>query len=236
MNGAARGVDLERWSTPAVGGLLFLAFFAFWPSYISGPRTLGTPYTHIHALTATLWFLLLMVQPLLIRSGRRPLHRTLGYASGLLAPAVLVGIVLGAHSRVGSFDPALWDPGLYLLYLQIGLGAVFIAIWALGMKHRVDRRAHARFMAATGLTFVDPVLARLLPAVPGVSTQVVTFMVVNLILIGLIWAERDARRGRWAFPTVLGIFLVLEIPLWAGFTESSAWDAFGRWFLSLPLT
>lgn len=236
MNGAARGVDLERWSAPAIGGLLLLALFAFWPTYLSGPRALGTPYTHLHALTATLWFVLLIVQPLLIRSGRRPLHRRLGHASCFLAPAVLVGIVLGAHSRLGSFVPELWNVGVYVLYLQIGLGAAFIAIWALGMKHREDRKVHARFMAATGLTFVDPVLARLLPSVPGVNGQVITFMVVNLILVGLIWAERDARRGRWAFPTVLGIFFAMEVPLWAGFTESSAWDAFGRWFLSLPLT
>lgn len=233
----ARGLDLQTWTPPAVGTLLLLAVLAFWPTYLAAPARLGTPYTHLHASTATLWFVLLLAQPLLLRAGARRLHRTLGYASVLLAPLVLVGIALGAHSLLGRLMAAgVWREGVYVLYLQASLGAAFGILWGLGMWHRKDRKVHARFMAATGLTFVDPVLARLLPDLPGVGAQVVTFTVVNAILLGLIWNEREARRGRWVFPLVLGVFLLLEIPLALGVTGTGAWEGFARWYLALPLT
>lgn len=237
MGSVARGVDLEKWSTPAVGLLLFMALFAFWPTYLTSPTELGTRYTHIHAGTAALWFVLLLVQPLLLRLGRRALHRRLGYVSVIVAPAVVVGIALGAHGLLGRLRSAgAWDVGVYVLYLQVGLGIIFAVAWGLAMRYRENRKVHARFMVATGVTFVDPVLARLLPDGLPVNNQVVTFAVVNVILLSLIWSERDARRGRWVFPAVLGMFVLFEVPLALGITRSAWWEAFARWYLTLPLT
>ncbi|WP_376696214.1 hypothetical protein [Wenzhouxiangella sp. EGI_FJ10305] len=65
-------------------------------------------------------------------------------------------------------------------------GGLLGLIWLLGMIKRKDRLVHARLMAATGLTFVDPVLARLLPDISGMNNQFVTFAVVDIILVGRI--------------------------------------------------
>lgn len=232
----ATGPDLIKWTAPAVLSLMVLAVMAFWPRYLSSPAALGTPYIHFHAVTATLWFLLLFTQPLLIRSRRTTLHHRLGYSSLLLAPLVVVAFVLAAHSQLDSRSaPDIWPIGRYILYLQISLGGLFGLIWLMGMLKRKDRLVHARLMAATGLTFVDPVLARLLPDV-GIPNQFVTFAVTDLILVALIWFERDARRGRWVFPTVLILFVLLQLPVFLGLTDSATWDAFSRWYLSLSLT
>jgi len=230
------GIDLARWTAPAVLLLLMLAALAFWPRYLSSPRALGTPYLHFHAVSATLWFLLLFTQPLLIRYGKRTLHHRLGYASLVIAPLVVAAFVLAAHSQLGTRTAEdVWQIGRYILYLQISLGGLFGLIWLLGMLERKDRLVHARFMAATGLTFVDPVLARLLPDL-GIPNQFVTFAVTDLILVALIWFERDARRGRWVFPTVLVLFVLTQLPVFLGLTDSAAWDGFSRWYLSLSLT
>lgn len=232
----ARGIDMERWSAPAVAVLLLLAIPAFWSSYLVDPVGLGTRYTHIHATTATAWFLLLLIQPVLLRTGRRTLHRFVGRVGWVLGPLVLVGIALGAHSLLHRLAPDQPPLARYVLYLQVSLGLVFGTIWLLGMGLRGDRKTHGRLMAATGLTFVDPVLARSIPSIPGVSAQVITFTAVNVILVWLIWNERHARRGRWVFPLVLLLFLALELPLALGITESALWTGFAEWYHGLPLT
>lgn len=231
------GPNLIKWTAPAVASLMILAVLAFWPRYLSSPVTLGNGYIHFHAITATLWFALLFTQPLLIRSRRTSLHHRLGYASLLLAPLVVLAFLLAAHYQLGSRTaPEVWPIGRYILYLQLSLGLLFGLIWLMGMVHRKDRLVHARLMAATGLTFVDPVLARLLPSIEGMNNQMVTFGVVDLILIALIWFERGARRGRWVFPTVLGFFVLIQIPIYLDLTSTELWDSFSRWYLALSIT
>lgn len=60
---------------------MILTTMAFWPRYLSSPAALGASYIHFHAVTATLWFVLLFTQPLLIRDRRTALHHRLGHAS-----------------------------------------------------------------------------------------------------------------------------------------------------------
>lgn len=233
----ALGIDFVKWTAPAVLALLVLAVMAFWPRYLASPATLGTPQMHFHVVTATLWFLLLATQPLLIRNRRPHVHRLLGYGSLVLAPLVVAAFVLAAHSQLATRSEAgIWPIGRYILYLQLSLGAMFALVWALGMLFRKDRLIHARFMAGTALTFVDPVFARLLPQIEGVNNNFVTAVLVDAILLALIWMERDARRGRWVFPVLLVLLVLQQLPLFFGLTESGAWDAFSRWYLGLSLT
>ncbi|MGI8424592.1 MAG: hypothetical protein ACR2NO_10890 [Chloroflexota bacterium] len=55
-----------------------LVVVAFWPLYFSRPFAAVDPYTHFHALTGSLWFVLLIAQPLSIRYRRLALHRGVG--------------------------------------------------------------------------------------------------------------------------------------------------------------
>jgi hypothetical protein len=73
---ASRPINFSS-SAPYFCGLLLLALIAFWPTYVSRPFTADT-HTHLHALTATLWMLMLVAQPLAIRTKRLTLHRRLG--------------------------------------------------------------------------------------------------------------------------------------------------------------
>ncbi len=137
---------------------------------------------------------------------------------------------------IGRWPPQAWELARYILYLQIALAVAFGLFWVLGMLYRRDRKVHPRFMVATGLTFFDPVVARLLPLLPGAWNQIVTFTAVVLLLVWLIWRERDMAQGRWAFPVVLAVFLMVEAPIILNFSDSQAWDGFAQWFAALPLT
>ena len=65
-------------------GVLVLVILGFWPSYFAKfiDRTADfTLYFHFHAVTATLWLALLIVQPILIQKKKLQLHRLLGKTS-----------------------------------------------------------------------------------------------------------------------------------------------------------
>lgn len=50
--------------------LLALAPLAFWPGYLPKLFETSNGYVHMRAITATLWILMLIVQPLLIGARR----------------------------------------------------------------------------------------------------------------------------------------------------------------------
>jgi hypothetical protein len=235
MNSTLRTIDLAR-SGPFFAILLVLAPLAFWSPYLSKVFDTTTAYTHVHAITATLWMLMLIVQPLAIAARRFTLHRSIGTASYVLGPLVVVSIVLLAHSSVQGLEVEAYAN---VLYLQLSLAAMFALSYALAIHTRRVVARHARFMVCTGLTMLDPVLARFMffwwDWQPGWSYEWITFGLTDLILITLIWLERQRPAGRIVFPAMLVVFVVTQVPV-VFTTQTPAWQAFASWFAALPLT
>jgi len=232
-----RPMDLAR-SGPWFAGMLLVALVAFWPSYLS---RLGThaAYTHLHAVMATTWILMLIMQPTLMRTRRLDAHRVLGRVSYAVAPLVVISVVLLAHSRIAGLEGQAYDQQTYILYLQVSLAALFAACYAAAVVTRRNMALHARFMVCTALTFIDPVIVRLLlwaEAPPPWNYQWLTFGLTDVVILGLIFADRDARKGRSVWPVMLAVFVLSQLPAVLGMTRSSAWQAFARWFQGLPLT
>ena len=230
---ASRSINFSR-SAPYFGGLLLLALIAFWPTYLSRPLS-ADAYTQLHAFTATLWMLMLVAQPLAIRTKRITLHRRLGRSSYALAPLVLMSMVLLAHSKTHGFNVAQ-SVGIYV---PLSLTALFALSYAFGVFMRRTMALHARFMVCTALTLIDPVLVRIMNWVnpdPTWPYQWATFAVTDLVFVVFIWRERHARIGRAVFPTMLGVFILAQLILLFGFYQGSWWHAFVRWFVALPLT
>lgn len=225
-------------SGPWFAAFLLLAVVAFWPTYLSRLGA-SSAYTHFHALTATVWMSLLIVQPVLIRTRRLDLHRAVGRASFVFAPVMVGGIILLAHSGIRGLEGGAFAGQSYLLYLQISLAVLFTLCYGAAVATRRRMHLHARFMVGTAFTLIDPVTVRLLlwaDSSPSWNYQWLTFGLTDAVILGLIWMERDAPRGRWVFPTLLGIFVAAQLPALLGLTGSEAWQAFARWFAELSLT
>lgn len=217
-------------------GLVGLVILGFWPTYFAKFFNRSADFTfyfHFHAAVLTLWLLLLIIQPILIRKKKLSIHRFNGKLSYFLFPLIFLSVILLAHSRheidEKNLDIRLLVPFKDLLILGT---AYFIAI---RYRHNID--LHARGMIVTGIAFIEPALVRLVryAIIPSPTANYLTIFIVYSILIGLIIIERNQKRGRWVFPLILGLYVIVhtiiifKIHIWP-------WESFSKWFINLPLT
>ncbi|MDP9422725.1 MAG: hypothetical protein M3Q19_07820 [Pseudomonadota bacterium] len=146
--------------------LLALTFVAFWPSYL-GNLPAGKMAWHFHAASAVLWTVLAIVQSWTIHHDRIALHRQTGLAFFLLFPLFVVAGIWVIHVEATTLAGGLNDPdnkelaqfGFFDVLANLGFALLF---WG-GLKYRHKVHLHARYMLATLLFVVAPIVFRLLP-------------------------------------------------------------------------
>jgi hypothetical protein len=219
--------------------LLALAGLAFWPQYLS--KLPGGPegYANFHAGIATLWLVLLIAQPLLIRRRKMELHRWIGRISWVLAPLYVVAAVLLAHRRLAHMDEAVFSKAAPFLYLPLSMTLLFAASYAFALLYQRDTRLHARFMMCTGLTAVDPILARVLAIyvieLPDPIYQAITFSLMAAALVLFTLTLPPASSHRRVFASFSAGFTVV-LALWFWLPATATWFSIAQWFRGLPLT
>jgi hypothetical protein len=221
-------------------GLLIIVLLGFWPSYFSrffdGTADFNS-YFHFHAVTAFFWLILLIVQPTLIHKKKIHLHKALGKLSYILIPLIFISVMLLAHNRITGNEEdlglSLWIPFKDLFVLTI---AYFIAI-----KYRHNIQIHARGMIAAGIVLIEPALVRFILNTffpeSGFAPEgyLATIFLIYLLFAGLIFAERKQKVGRWVFPLILGTYIFVHSVIIFQI-QIGPWQAFAKWFASLPLT
>lgn len=218
-------------------GFLVLTFIGFWPSYFSkffdGTADFNQ-YFHFHAITATLWVAMLIIQPILIRSKKYELHKVVGKFSYLLVPILFISVALLANNRISPdlefVGPEVWIPFKDLIIFSYGFG---VAIW-----FRKSMPIHARGMIVAGMALVEPVMARVMFNVldlQGLLAYGLAISLGYLVLIILIFLERNENQGKWVFPGALFIFFLIHLIRITQFNPDF-WESFSRWFVSLPIT
>src|SRR5687767_10425498 len=96
----------HRWFFGAMAlALAATAFVGFAPTYYllglnDSPAPALTPRLHVHAGLSTAWIVMLILQTQLIATGRRDLHKVLGFAGAVIAAATVVtGIMVALASE-----------------------------------------------------------------------------------------------------------------------------------------
>lgn len=221
-------------SAPWFALLLLLAIPAFWPTYLYVDKVERDWHVHAHGLALFLWSAMLIAQPLLIRSGRWNLHRSLGKLSYGLAPAVVVStILLGSYRLKNGISEEL----LYFLYVQAQLLLLFSFAYVQAIRHRHAPALHSRYMACTALAMLDPIMARLIFNVSALNwpgLQVITWLMIDAILLYLWKRDADAGTGITVFPRMLAAFAALQVPTFFLY-KTEAWAAFAKAYAALPL-
>ena len=216
--------------------LAVFAIAAFWPSYLSRISAVTEGHVHAHGAVMASWLAMLIAQAFLIRSNRRPMHRLLGKASYVLAPLVVLSTLSLAHMRLAEAGQAPSVDLLYFLYVQFSLLGLFLLCYSLATYHRKSPQVHARYMACTALTLIDPIFARIDYAWFGIDfplAQMLTYGMIYSFLVGLaIWDWKHRRPA--VFLRMLPIFVIVQLPTFFVY-KLPAWQTFAVWYGSLPL-
>ena len=234
---ATAGAALLRRSAQFLALLGPLVAIGFWPSYFARALEVSQWRIHAHGFLMLAWVVLLLAQAFLVRADRRPVHRGLGRISWILVPLIVASTVSLAHWRLNNLGADPLETLVYFLYVQAALLVQFLAAWTLAMANRRRPLVHARYMLCTALAIFDPIVARIVFNVLGVDypwLQVVTYGMIDAILLALIAWERRHATGSTVFERMLALFVVTQAPTFFLWT-TPAWRSFAAWFAALPL-
>lgn len=210
--------------------LIALVFAGFYTTYFSVILQPRDPVIHFHFLVMTLWMVMLIVQPFLIKYRKRPLHRMIGKISYVLVPLVLISGFLVIRL---SFSNAVNDlqqksmkglnqltpeqiqlkaasfmglPVIYLLWLGI--------FYVLAVYHRRRSSIHARYMLATALTFLGPTVDRIIffslrvEKLWGIiPIETVAFFLADAVLALLLWKDHVDKKPTGTLRNCLIIYI-----------------------------
>ena len=151
--------------------LIAATFVAFWRGYLS--RLGASPMAfHIHGATAGFWMALLAFQSWNIHGRSRALHRTMGLATFAAVPLFFVGSVAVlqtmAQATAGGHDPFYAIYGERLGAYDLIAVVTFAGLVSMALVTRCNVQLHSRYMLATSLLLLGPVVGRVINrVVPG---------------------------------------------------------------------
>jgi len=211
--------------------LIVVVQVGFYKTYIQFfPRFEGFRYVqHFHGAMMMGWLILLLVQPILIRTGKFELHRLVGRLSYVLAPLVLVSMYLISQFR---YNGILESSGQVAAVAHLALNfpnIIFFAVLyllAILYKHRTD--LHMRFMFSTVFVLVGPGLARALIAYMqySLADAVMVVRIITPLITGAITVLDSVRTKRVSPFAVVFAFMVLHTILWEA-RETPFWQSIG---------
>jgi len=179
--------------------LIPFTFLGFYKTYFNQFPTFKETNTfiHVHAAIASIWILMLIAQPLLIRKRKNQLHRKIGKISYILFPLLILSFIPQMIRLFNSDNPIF-------LFFPLSDCIALVIFYSLAIYHRNNLSKHMRYMIGTAIVFLSPTLGRIGPLLLGVSdvvNQNVIYGIIYFILIGLIFL--DKRNGQKYQPYVL---------------------------------
>ncbi|OQP61096.1 hypothetical protein A3860_05090 [Niastella vici] len=194
----------------------FKTYWVFLP-HLNFPAT-ATAVTHFHAMVMSLWVLLLIGQPLLIKYKKTQLHRILGKVTYVLAPLVVasvIGLLIRNYHRDNMRIWPFWDQmqGVYF-------GAIhslqFIVFYILALIYRRNTALHGGFMIATGVVLINPAVVRIwlhLFHLPFSIAQTITCSTTFTAMLLLVLAARRRQMDYRFLLVIWSTFLLYDIPM-----------------------
>ncbi|MCT2557928.1 hypothetical protein N0B51_02915 [Tsuneonella sp. YG55] len=148
-----------------VAGVLLVILAGFWASYFAPIGNVPLAF-HVHAMTAMTWLALLIVQVVSIQRRMNALHRTIGLASFVLFPLLIVGLMMIINHAAARFAAREDD---FILYAgpSFGVGmaiaiAAYLTLYYQALRHRRTVRLHAGYMLATPMILFESPFSRVI--------------------------------------------------------------------------
>ena len=168
--------------------LLIVVFAGFAPTYYLRPATAATIpfYLHVHGAAMTAWFLLLLLQTVLIAARRRSVHRRFGLVGTLVAVIiVLLNPLVVARSIPNGIRNGAPVPILTLIAVgDLLLMAVFAVLVTLAVLWRNRPEAHSRLLLLGSIAVASPAMGRFSIGVTG--TPILGLMLQMVLPLGVV--------------------------------------------------
>jgi uncharacterized membrane protein YozB (DUF420 family) len=187
--------------------LIPLTFLAFFKTYFNQFPTFEkniTPFIHLHAIIASIWIILLIVQPILITKRKNDLHKRIGKFSYIIFPLLILSFIPQMIRIINSDHPIV-------LFFPLADSLMLTLCYALAIYHRKQSSKHMRYMIGTAIVFLGPTIGRIGPFILELSekvTQHVQYGLIFLILIGLIFLDRKKGKGFQPYVLILAAWII----------------------------
>lgn len=202
------------WQKMAIGLSLFIVF-AFaqfglrgFVDYARAPLVM-----HLHGMAMLAWLALLTTQSLLVGraglgSGGLALHRTLGWASAVMVPTmvVLASALCLAALRLRMFPP-FFTPAYFLALVHVE-AAFFALLVFMAVSRRAQGDWHRRLMIGSTVVLMEPALGRVLPMPLIMPWGEWLSMTIQLGVVLLI-ARHDRRKIGHTHPATMAVAMVV---------------------------
>lgn len=190
--------------------LIPLIFAGFFKTYFQPFPNFGKNinlYVHLHVVLASLWVLMLIVQPFLIINKKNALHRKVGKMSYIVFPLLILSfipqIIKIVHS--GNFPN---------LFFPLADGTLLIVFYSLAIYNQKLRSKHMRYMIASVLVLLGPTVGRIGPILLGWSelfTQNIQYAIIYSTLICLVLYDIKNERKFQPYLIVMAAFIIHQI-------------------------
>lgn len=205
-------------------------------SWLSPPANAPkiTTLLAVHAAVFTAWITLMVVQPMLIASKNRKLHRKLGYVgAGIAASMVIFGNLAAIAAMDGGFV-GFGDPYAFyaIPFFDINSFAVVVVL-ALLWRNRAE--THKRLILLANVAILSAAVARI-PLSAVQAGAPFTFILLPFLIVVAGASYDKLSRGRihavWIWGGA-GLFVAKLIPL--PLMGSGPWLTFARFMSGLEL-
>jgi len=188
------------------------------------------PFFLLHGMVYLAWYVLLVVQSMLVARRRVALHRSLGVLGGVLATVMVVlgltGAIIAAR-RPGGFT-GIPVPPLQFMAIPFFDMLVFPALIGAAFALRRDLQAHKRLMLIGSIGISTAAIARWPVGLLALGPPAF-FGVTDLFLVPVV--VHDLRTRRSVHPATLWgcLVVVLSQPLRLIVSGTGAWISFASW-------
>jgi hypothetical protein len=193
-------------------GLLVVAI-GFSKTYFNQLGEFSFPY-HLHGISASLWMILLIIQPYLFQKGFLKAHRILGWSSILVVPIIVIaGIIM---MRLMIQGQANYPPNVVyqLAFIDTLTLFGFTLLYLMALYFRKNLKLHARFMVTTIFGPLVPALTRIFIINLGVASNfneglTYSYLMIELVLLIIIWKERKIKEIKLTYVPFL-VFIIAQ--------------------------
>ncbi len=190
--------------------LIPLTFVGFYKTYFSQFPAFEKnidAFIHFHAFIASIWILLLIVQPLLIINKKHKIHIKVGKISFFIFPLLILSFIPQMIKIINSENSIF-------LFFPLSDSILLILFYSLAIYNRKTAPKHMRYMIATTLVFLGPTVGRIGPILLGWSellTQNVQYGIIYLILVSLIFLDKSNSKDFKPYLIALACWIIHQV-------------------------